>query len=319
MNTDDVEPIPPSNSGTGVNVPVGYPTWQYEPQSSLEAPWVSPSPTPAAYLLPTTDPEETRHYGKVGKVPWSLSQTLLGAGVTIVPWLLLVALEQVSTATSSGSGTSAKLAPAVDILGGIIFLIFTAVVEGAFLLAPLIIAVRSRTPGTTRWGSLRALGLRATPLLPALGWIFAGIIVVFAVTIGYGLVVTAFHLPLQTNAETLTKEAKTMPFTVLGALVGAVFIAPFCEEIFFRGFLFGGLLRGMNVVWATLVTTVLFTLVHGDIGSAVPLFAIGLILAVIRWRTGSIWPGIGLHMLNNAFAAVAVVATIGSIVSIAPR
>jgi len=89
-----------------------------------------------------------------------------------------------------------------------------------------------------------------------------------------------------------------------------VIIAPFCEEIFFRGFLFGGLLRGMSAIWATLLSTILFTIVHGDIGSAVPLFAIGLMLAVIRWRTGSIWPGMALHMLNNAIAALLVLATI---------
>jgi membrane protease YdiL (CAAX protease family) len=285
MNANDSEPVSPSNAEAGMNVPMGY-------------------------------PEETRHYGQVGKVPWTLGQTLGGAGVTIVPWLLLVVLSQSSTPAGSASRTGGRLAPAVDILGGIIFLLFTAVVEGAFLLAPLIIAVRTRTPGTSRWGSLRALGLRATPLLPALAWILLGIIVVIAVTVGYGLVVQVSHLPLQTNAETLTQEAKTMPFTVLGALIGAVFIAPFCEEIFFRGFLFGGLLRGMTVVWATLVATVLFTLVHGDIGSAVPLFAIGIMLAVIRWRTGSVWPGMGLHMLNNAIAAVAVLATIAGM---APR
>jgi membrane protease YdiL (CAAX protease family) len=101
-----------------------------------------------------------------------------------------------------------------------------------------------------------------------------------------------------------------MPFTVLGALIGAVFIAPFCEEIFFRGFLFAGLLRGMTVLWAMLLSTALFTIVHTDLGSAVPLFAIGLMLAVIRWRTGSIWPGMALHMLNNAIASVLVIATI---------
>jgi membrane protease YdiL (CAAX protease family) len=269
-----------------------------------------PTNSPAGATVPLVCPEEAQHYGKVGKVPWTLGQTLVGAGVTIVPWLLLLGLSQSSTTAGAGTGTGGRLAPAVDILNGIIFVLFMVVVEGVFLLAALIIAVRSRTPGTTRWGSLRALGLRATPLLPALGWILLGIVVVIAVTIGYGIVVQVFHLPLQTNAETLNHEAKTMPFTVLGALIGAVFIAPFCEEIFFRGFLFAGLLRGMNVVGATLVATVLFTLVHGDIGSAVPLFAIGIMLAVIRWRTGSVWPGIGLHMLNNGIAAVAVIATI---------
>jgi membrane protease YdiL (CAAX protease family) len=227
--------------------------------------------------------------------------------------MLVVVLSQAVSAASSSGGTKARLAPAVDILSGIIFLLFTAVVEGAFLLAPVIIAIRTRTPGTTRWGSLRALGLRRTPFLPAVGWVALGLFLVYVVTFIYGILIQAFHLPLQTNAQTLTQEARTMPFTVVGALIGAVIIAPFCEEIFFRGFLFGGLLRGMNVVLAMLLATALFTLVHGDVGSAIPLFAIGLMLAVIRWRTGSVWPGMGLHMLNNALAAIAVIASISSL------
>jgi membrane protease YdiL (CAAX protease family) len=250
----------------------------------------------------------------VGKVPWTLVQTLLGAGVTLVPWMLVAVLSQVSGSVASSSGAkAARLAPAVDIVGGIAFLVFTAVVEGAFLLAPLIISIRTRTAGTSRWGSLPALGLRRTPFWPAAGWVALGLVLVYAATIVYGILVQTFHLALQTNAQTLTQEAKTMPFTVMGALIGAVVIAPICEEIFFRGFLFAGLLRGMTVVPAVLLTTLLFTLAHADIGSAVPLFAIGLMLAVIRWRTGSVWPGMALHMLNNALAAVAVIVTISSL------
>jgi membrane protease YdiL (CAAX protease family) len=239
-----------------------------------------------------------------------LAQTLLGAGVTIIPWLLLVVLTQTAVGTGTGASSTHRLAPAVDILSGVIFLLFTAVVEGAFLLAPLIIAIRGRAPGTPWYGALRALGLRSTRFWPAAGWVISGLIVVYAVTIIYGALIQTFHWSLQTNGDALVKEAQTMPFTVIGALIGAVFIAPICEEIFFRGFLFAGLLRGMTVLWATLISTALFTVVHWDKGSAVPLFAIGLMLAVIRWRTGSIWPGMALHILNNAIASVLVVATI---------
>jgi membrane protease YdiL (CAAX protease family) len=140
-----------------------------------------------------------------------------------------------------------------------------------------------------------------------------GLVLVYAVTIVYGILVQTFHLSLETNAQALTQEAHTMPFTVVGALLGAVIIAPFCEEIFFRGFLFAGLLRGMSLVPAVVVATALFTLAHADIGSAVPLFAIGLMLAVIRWRTGSVWPGMALHILNNSLAAVAVILSISSL------
>ena len=260
-------------------------------------------------LLPIGDPEQAR-YGRVGKVPWTFAQTLLGAGVTIIPWLLLVVLSQIALGSNSGAKVNGKLSPAVDILGGITFLLFTAVVEGAFLLAPLIISIRSRAPGTPWYGALRALGLRATRFWSAVSWVLFGLIVVYAVTLVYSVLIQKFQLPLQTNGDALVNEAKTMPFTVIGALIGAVFIAPFCEEIFFRGFLFGGLLQGMTAFWAMLVSTLLFTIVHGDVGSAVPLFAIGFMLAVIRWRTGSIWPGMALHMLNNAIASVLVVATI---------
>ncbi|HEX6799345.1 MAG TPA: CPBP family intramembrane glutamic endopeptidase, partial [Ktedonobacterales bacterium] len=93
-------------------------------------------------------------------------------------------------------------------------------------------------------------------------------------------------------------------------LIGAVFVAPFCEEIFFRGYLFAGLLRGVHVWLAALIATALFTLVHGDLGSAVLLFAIGLILAGMRYRLGSIWPGMVLHALNNGIAAIFILATI---------
>jgi uncharacterized protein len=269
--------------------------------------WSPTDQTPA--FIPTGESEQAR-YGQVGKVPWTFAQTLLGAGVTIIPWLLLVVVLQTIPGTSSGASGARKLAPAADILGGIIFLLFTAIVEGAFLLAPLIISIRSRAPGTTWYGALRALGLRSTRFWPAVGWVIFGLIVVYVVTIIYGVLIQTFHWSLQTNGDALVQEARTMPFTVIGALIGAVVIAPFCEEIFFRGFLFAGLLRGMTVLWATLISTALFTIVHGDIGSAVPLFAIGLMLAVIRWRTGSIWPGMALHMLNNAIASVLVIATI---------
>ena len=259
---------------------------------------------------PSSGIEETGRYGAVGKVPWTLAQTLVGTAATVVPWLLIVVLSQVETSPSGSAGRGQRLAPAVDIVSGIIFLLFTALVEGAFLIAPLLISIRGRRPGTSWWSALGPLGLRRTRFWPAVGWVVFGLLVVYVVTIGYGLLVQAFRLPLQTNGATLMQEAETMPFTVLGALVGAVFIAPFCEEIFFRGFLFGGLLRGMSVVWATLVSAVIFTCVHGDVGSAVPLFAIGVMLAVIRWRTGSVWPGMALHMLNNAIAAVLVLGTI---------
>ncbi len=102
-----------------------------------------------------------------------------------------------------------------------------------------------------------------------------------------------------------------------GALVAsAVFVcvaAPMAEEFFFRGFLFG-VLRRMHLrvgsvelgPWvAALIVGLLFALAHtGSANSQylIPLGLLGFILCLIRWRTGSLYPCMALHSLNNCLA-----------------
>ncbi|HEX8035449.1 MAG TPA: type II CAAX endopeptidase family protein [Ktedonobacterales bacterium] len=248
----------------------------------------------------TLDP----HFGRVGRVPWTLRQTLLGTAITIVPWLAFIAA---TSLLSTGSSTALKPVPRpLDLVAGVIAFLFTCIAEGVFLLAPLYHAVWRRPPGMTARDGFRALGFRRTAFWPAASLIVGSIVVSFALEILYGIIVQQLNLPLQTNADRLTQQAHYAPFTIFFTLLAAVVIAPICEEVFFRGYLFGGLLRGMNVWLATIVSALLFTLVHGDIGSAVPLLVIGLILPVLRWRTGSLWPGVALHTVNNLIAALAV-------------
>jgi membrane protease YdiL (CAAX protease family) len=90
---------------------------------------------------------------------------------------------------------------------------------------------------------------------------------------------------------------------VLGALLVCV-IAPVCEELFFRGFLFGGL-RKHGLIVATLVSGTAFGLAHvvsSPIGFIVPLAALGVILALLYERTGSLYPPMALHAFNNSVA-----------------
>lgn len=253
-------------------------------------------------------PPPDRHFGRVGQVPWTLSQTIVGTAVTLVPWVTVLVATQL---TASPSVANAKpLARNVDIASGIVFFIFTAVVESAFLVAPLYIAVVRRPPGMTRREGLYALGLRPTPLIAALGWVVVGLAMILAATLLYQWVIQLLHLPLQTNADALAKRAKLEPFTVLGALAGAVLVAPICEEIFFRGFAFAGFLRGMSVWPAVTLSALLFGISHGDIGSLAPLIVFGAVVAIVRWRTGSIWPGVVIHATNNLIAALAIVAVL---------
>lgn len=275
------------------------------PQAQTQRPpatWISPA---------SAQPEEPRdpRFGRVGVVPWSFDQTLRGVAITLIPWMAFILL---SSATSSSASASARpLTPLDDAIGAVVFIIFTAIVEGAFVLAPAYFAVIRRRAGTTAREGLRALGFRRVRLLPALGWVAGGLAVIYIANTVYEVIVTRFSLGLHTNVDTLEQLGQRAPLTVIGTLIGAVFIAPFCEEVFFRGFAFAGFLRGMPVWAAVLLSSLLFGITHGDAGSFALLVVIGIVLAVVRWRTGSLWPAMALHMANNAIAAIAVVLALG--------
>jgi membrane protease YdiL (CAAX protease family) len=102
---------------------------------------------------------------------------------------------------------------------------------------------------------------------------------------------------------------------VAGAIIAGlaiVVVAPFAEETFFRGFLFGSL-RDLTSVWpAALGSGFFFGIIHlstGDLSVVPPLAYLGVLLALLYARTGSIWPPIAVHTFNNALAFTLLVST----------
>ena len=77
-----------------------------------------------------------------------------------------------------------------------------------------------------------------------------------------------------------------------------------CEEFFFRGFVLGSLHR-LSTVMAIVVSSLLFGLMHVLTSNVLmverflPTALIGVLLAVIALRTGSIWPGMIFHAIHN--------------------
>ncbi len=77
--------------------------------------------------------------------------------------------------------------------------------------------------------------------------------------------------------------------------------APIAEETCFRGMLFGGLREKLPRLVAALICGLIFGALHALTGitAVPPLIVFGFLLALLYERTGSIIPGILLHMLNN--------------------
>src|SRR6266487_6328276 len=243
--------------------------------------------------------------------PWSIQQTFLGVLLTLLPW---IALTLILSSINGSTSITTPLSPRADLIGAIVTIIFSVIIEGAFLIAPFYFAnaaFRSLRPHARL--ALDALGFRRYPLGRTLLWVAVLMVAIFVVNALYSYLITALHLNLQTNDQLLLKQSKVAPLTTYATLLAAVFVAPFCEEVFFRGFVFPGLRRGMPVGWAIVFSSFLFAVSHADPGSFAVLLIIGLALAILRWRTRSIWPAILLHTLNNGIAALAIVLTMWGI------
>jgi hypothetical protein len=91
---------------------------------------------------------------------------------------------------------------------------------------------------------------------------------------------------------------------VLSAALTCV-VAPIGEEVLFRGYIFTALRNWRGPWTAAVITGLLFGLVH--VGSAplldlVPLAVLGSALCLLYRKTGSLYPCIALHSLNNSIA-----------------
>jgi membrane protease YdiL (CAAX protease family) len=163
-----------------------------------------------------------------------------------------------------------------------------------FTMVPMVIAARR---GADFREALRRLGVRAFQVSPAVKWMFA--------TIGayllFAIVYTAiFGAPEQ---EDIAESFGTVPVQILLIVVAA----PISEEICFRGMLYGGLRERFPRLAAALIAGLVFGALHALTGlSAVPpLVAFGFFLCLLYEKTGSIVPGIVLHMLNKSVALLA--------------
>jgi CAAX protease family protein len=163
-----------------------------------------------------------------------------------------------------------------------------------FVMVPMVIAAR--------WGAssigeaLARLGFRS--FRPAaLKWMAAAVGAYLAFAVAYAALVGEPH------QKDIAEGFGAIPIQVLLIVVAA----PVSEELCFRGMLFGGLRERLPRLAAAAISGAVFGALHALTGiSAVPpLMIFGFLLALLYERTGSIVPGILLHMLNNSVALLA--------------
>ncbi len=87
----------------------------------------------------------------------------------------------------------------------------------------------------------------------------------------------------------------------------ATLVAPVCEELVFRGFLWSAI-RRFAPAWLTLLaTSLLFAIFHLEPVQGLPALLLGLTAGWLRWHGRSIWPAVVVHGANNAIVSVLLV------------
>lgn len=89
------------------------------------------------------------------------------------------------------------------------------------------------------------------------------------------------------------------PWLVVAAVV---IVAPIAEEVFFRGVAFNAWLRERGRRFAYIGSAALFAAIHVSLVSLVPIFLLGLALAWVYRRTGSLVAPIAMHATFNAIS-----------------
>lgn len=149
-------------------------------------------------------------------------------------------------------------------------------------------------------------GLRALGFMYPRSWMpLAAGAIIFAATASIVLPGIVWFAPNLLVYAKLPSDPAARHVTMISLLA----IAPICEELFYRGFIYGNL-RARLSPWATNgVTAVVSAAAHIDGTGYYPVivFAVSLLFGWLREVSDSLWPAIILHSIVN-LVALAVVA-----------
>jgi membrane protease YdiL (CAAX protease family) len=180
----------------------------------------------------------------------------------------------------------------------------TFTVVATFLQGSVFVGTAVLFASFTRRPRAEHFGLRPARFWRAVGWAALAMAVFYLAVWIYTLILQPDAE--QTVAQDLGAEQGTIGLIAAGFML--ICVAPVAEEFFFRGFFFRALRSRYAVLPAAAIDGLLFGIVHYDFSGAdallfiPPLAALGFLFCLVYERTGSLYPVIAMHALNNAIA-----------------
>jgi membrane protease YdiL (CAAX protease family) len=222
---------------------------------------------------------------------WSVTDVMIiTAGAILVFVVGLVALYQFSGISQSDLQTTG---------GSILISAGLAALEGiAFIGSVYFLGLRRRK---LSWA---AVGLNPIPR----GWLLISLIISLLVIPLSGLIAIIVQLLLGRPLENpqlpfLAPEGFSWFGFISMVLLGGL-VAPFAEELFFRGVLYQWLRFRFGVAIGLIFSSIVFGALHGEISVAVAAAFLGVILAWAYERSRSLWSPFLIHAINNSFKII---------------
>jgi uncharacterized protein len=138
---------------------------------------------------------------------------------------------------------------------------------------------------------------------------FGGLVITIPASLLYVLLVGREHA--SSAIGDVFAGLRAGPLAAIGVALVVVVLAPVCEEIVYRGLLWGALERYALPRWVPfVVTTLLFALAHFEFTRTPLLFVVALPIALARLRTGRLAASVVAHQVNNLLPGVVLALTL---------
>ncbi len=162
-----------------------------------------------------------------------------------------------------------------------------------------------------RQSNLRAIGLKR-PKWRDLGYVLIGFAIYFISYFFVLAIVRQIAPHLDTNQKQVIGFDGASHWQLPLVFISLVILPPLVEETLVRGFLYSGLKKRVPIIWAAIITSVMFAAAHLQAGNGEPLLwtaaidtlILSFVLIYLREKTGGLSASIGLHMLKNLIAFV---------------
>jgi len=178
----------------------------------------------------------------------------------------------------------------VTLISALVVIVSTVVLYGWQTVAAWLFSLRISRQGLAGWGFTR-------PSAAFFWTIPVALVASYAISAVHGALVDP---PPQDIVE---QFPRTVEGGALFVLIAVVF-APLFEEVFFRGFVYKGLRNSWGWWPAALGSAAVFGAAHLQLTVFVPIFALGVALAWVYERTGSLWTSIAMHAIFNGLAVL---------------